>query len=216
MKVFIYIFIPIIMFGLNLAGCDADKDNPVRPESAFTMNEFPMDVNTRWKYSVQDTIAGIFDTIDVLIFDSTRFPDSHYATVWFFEGYENSYGRDCVSIFGDTLKFFHDRSSVADRYLVFPIDVGKRWEFDHTIGFDSVLVVAKESINVPFGELTAYHIHSETYPRVMDAFRHSDIWLAPGIGLIRADYASGTLAGEHHETRELIEFLPPKEQYQFP
>lgn len=210
MKSFAVLFIPMLLIGLNFAGCDAEKDNPVQQESAFTISDFPMDVDTRWKYSVYDTVAGTYDTVDVLVFDSTRFPEDHYATVWLYEGHEYSYGRDCVSIFGDTLKFFHDRSGVADRYLVFPIEVGNGWDFEYGAGHDFVRVVAKESIDIPFGELTAYRIHADTYPIVIDAGRSSDIWLAPGIGLVRADYVQVTIAGEHHEIWELIEFQPSR------
>lgn len=210
MKTTCFLFISIIMIWLALAGCDVNKKNPVQQESAFTMSEFPMDVYTRWTYSVHDTITGTYDTVDVLIFDTTHFPEEHYATVWLFSGLVNSYGRDCVSIFGDTLKFFHNRSSVADRYLVFPIEIGNGWGFSHNAGYDSDVVVTEEPVSVPYGEMTAYRIHCETTPLALDLIRFSNIWLAPGVGLVKAEYASGFRIVDHYEIWELIEFRPPK------
>ena len=210
MKTIRILFISSIILWLTFAGCDSDRKNPVQQESAFTMYEFPTDIYTVWKYSVHDTVTGTYDTVDVLVFDSTRFPDDHYATVWLFEGLQNSYGRDCVSIFGDTLKFFHDRSSVADRYLVFPIETGNGWGFNYSAGYDSDLVIAEEPISVPYGEMTAYRIRCETYPLALDLIRYSNIWLAPGIGLVRAEYVKGFRIVEHCEIWELLEFRPPK------
>jgi hypothetical protein len=200
----------IAILGLALSGCSDDVCNPVNHTSIFGMDAFPMDIGALWKYSVHDTVADTYDTVDVIIFDSTRFPDDHYATVWMYAGVNYITGRDCVSIFGDTLKFFHDRSSVADRYLVFPLELGNGWGFNHSAGHDTDFVDAKEIVDVPYGQVTAYRIRSNTFPLALDPIRFSNIWLAEGIGIVRAEYAWGFRIVEHYEIWELLEFRPSR------
>jgi hypothetical protein len=210
MKTICFLFISIIMLWVTFAGCDTDKENPLQQKPAFTMSEFPMDVYAKWRYSVHDTVADTYDTVDVFVFDSTRFPEEHYATVWLFSGFVNSYGRDCVSHFGDTLKFFHDRSGVADRCLVFPIEVGNIWEFDYNLDHIVDKVVGKENVETPYGEMSAYRIRSDTYSPILDQFAYSELWLVPDVGLVRAEYTSGFRVVERHEIWELLNYWPPK------
>jgi len=210
MRAFRISFVFVAILGLALAGCGDDDCIPVNHTSVFGINDFPMDIGAMWKYSVHDTVAGTYDTVDVVVFDSTRFPENHYATVWLYAGINYVTGRDCVSIFGDTLKFFHDRSGVADRYLVFPIELGNGWGFDHSAGHDSDFVSAKEIVDLPYGRVTAYRIRSKTDSPALDAIRFSNIWLAEGIGIVRAEYAWGFRFVEHYEIWELLEFRPSR------
>lgn len=201
-------FIFVALIGLVIAGCSDEDTIPVNHTSVFSIADFPMDVGVTWKYSVHDTVADTYDTVDVVVFDTTRFPDDHFSTVWLYSGINYISGRDNVSIFGDTLKFFHDRSSVADRYLVFPIELGNGWGFDHSAGHDTDFVDAKEIVDVPYGQMIAYRIRSNTTPLALDLIRFSKIWITEDVGVVRAEYASGFRIVDHYEIWELIEFRP--------
>jgi len=203
-------FVFAVLLGLALAGCSDDDTNPVNQTSAFTMDKFPMNIGATWKYSVRDTVADLYDTVDVVVFDTTRFPDDHFSAVWLYSGINYISSRDNVSIFGDTLKFFRDRSSVADRYLVFPIELGNGWGFNHSAGHDTDFVDAKEIVDVPYGQVTAYRIRSNTFPLALDLIRFSKVWVAEDIGIVRAEYASGFRIVDHYEIWELLEYRPSR------
>ncbi len=203
-------FVFVALLGLALAGCGDDDIISVNHTTVFTSNNFPMSIGSTWTYSVRDTVADTYDTVDVVVFDTTRFPDNHFSAIWLYSGINYISGRDNVSIFGDTLKFFHDRSSVADRYLVFPIELGNGWGFNHSIGYDTNFVDAKEIVDVPYGQLTAYRIRANTSPLMLDAIRFSKIWLTEDIGIVRAEYATGFRIVEHYQIWELLEYRPSR------
>jgi hypothetical protein len=196
----------VALLGLAVAGCSDDDTNPVNHISVFSMANFPMDIGVTWKYSVHDTVADTYDTVDVVVSDTTRFPDNHFCAVWLYSGVNYISSRDNVSIFGDTLKFFRDRSSVADRYLVFPIELGNGWGFNYSAGHDTDFVDAKEIVDIPYGQMAAYRIRSITAPLALDVIRFSNIWITEDVGIVRAEYASGFRVVEHYEIWELIEF----------
>jgi len=198
----------VIICICTFIGCTDNDANPFQQLSVFTMDDYPMGIGARWTYSLHDTVADTRDTIDVLIYDSTRFPDDHYATVWIIGDLGDAYDLDFVSLFGDTLKFYRNRSGVPDRYLVFPIGVGNSWGFDNYAGHDTNIVAAKETVDVPFGVMTAWRIDNETFPAPLDLIRYSSIWLVPDVGLVRAEYTEGFRIVERHVVWELIEYLP--------
>ncbi len=198
------------LLALGVAGCSDDDTIPVYHAPVFSMADFPMGIGVTWTYSVHDTVADTYDTVDVVVSDTTRFPDDHFSAVWLYSGINYISSRDNVSIFGDTLKFFRNRSSVADRYLVFPMELGNGWGFDYSAGHDTDFVDAKEIVDVPYGQMTAYRIRSTTAPLALDLIRFSTIWITEDVGLVRAEYASGFRIVEHYEIWELIEFKPSR------
>jgi hypothetical protein len=198
-----------LIFAALWAGC-SDKKTPAGPASVFTIDRFPVSIGNQWIYSVRDTILGTIDTIRVMVFDTTTLPNGELATVWFYSDTGYRVHVNFVSIVGDTVKFYRDRSARPGRIFVFPIEVGKGWRLSRASGRDTSSVTAKEWVSTPLANFTAYRINTELMPLPLDVFEGSSVWLAPYIGFVKMEYFQGFRVMEKFEVWELLDYLPAR------
>jgi hypothetical protein len=196
-----------VLLVLLIIGC-SDDDNPVQSNPVFTMNQFPMAVGNKWVYTVVDTILQTADTVSVLAFDTTTLFNGEFANVWLITDTRYEMHIDFVSVVGDTVKFYRDRSSIPYRIYVFPIEVGQSWGFPWNIGWDNTEVTAYELVAVPFGDFNAFRIETNLTPMQLDTIEGSLVWVAPETGLVRMEYYSGFRIIESYEIWDLIDYIP--------
>lgn len=207
MKTYFYIVVISVTVLLFHVGC-SDDDNPVNSNSVFTMTEFPMAVGNKWVYKVNDTIQGTVDTISVLAFDTTTLFNGEFANVWIYTDTRYETHFDFVSVVGDTVKFYRDRSGVPNRILIFPIEVGNSWGLHRGIGWDTTQVTSYGTIEVPAGSFDAYRVDTDLIPMQLDAIEGSSVWISPNLGMVRMEFFSGFRVIDRYEIWELIDFLP--------
>ena len=183
---------------------DVTLSPPPRPTQH---SDFPSTIGMWWQYAVSHTPHGPFDdTVAVSIVDTTRMGDGRKATVWV----EQDHNRIDTSYVVDdhgTIKFF---SSQANGYVEaeYPnrFKLGYLWSRPDNC-YDTTRIVDIASITVPYSYFgTTYHLLRTWGIGCADNSGAVNVWLAPGLGIIKMDVRRITFTGLRVERRELIGF----------
>lgn len=199
------------------AGCD-DDDNPLIAVNKLTIDRFPTQIGTVWKYHRYDSVTNIQDTVTV-----TAKPDTVHdwcygigcgSSVIFEYHYSANDSTDIryVFIFDSTVAFMqpYEDTLFTEFLIEFPIEVGNGWNNGLTMA-DSSFVDKKELISPYNREIVYNSFHVERYiGNTFDYFKFQ-YWYVPDIGLAQYHiqiYTEG-LAIDVNESWQLIDFYEP-------
>lgn len=167
-------------------GC-GDQGLPTQPLPPLQIEDFPFQVGSHWVYHVVDSISGEMDTLDVLINYEEDRPTGERLTTWIFvsRGGRLDFGNQYVSILGDTVLFYLDRSMEAYQKIVFPLSAGKTWSHSTAAGSYGSVVQAAGTVATPLGIVHTFPVHTKLVPLPLDLISESTLMLAKDIGMVQ-------------------------------
>lgn len=181
-----YLF--IFLFGVIFLTCQTNT-------SSFQKNEifgqFPMAVGYTWEYSVQDTTFyfrfsdsmqvknGI---MQVKIIGKIEQENREVEYLWQYRFNGEVVDTLYVVPSGDSLFFYYDEGRVVKWMLVFPLQVGKSWEYNEC---DKYRVIRKEMFPLPIRSMEEVFVAQRQFMCEAEASLIEQFFIHPRIGLIR-------------------------------
>ena len=200
----VWLILAIIFLGLIIS-CSDNDDNITGSETVFSMDFFPMEVGSQWTYSVHDTILDTYDTVTFTIIDTTTV-FGEPGTVWVTVDRNYVPGIQFVTVVGDTVKIYYDRSAAPSRMLVFPLYLGNYWEFESVDGNEGCYVFRDSTISVTAGDFEAKGIVQSYVFEPFYGVRQNVAWLTPGVGLVKYEIIREGYTPETAEFWELLDY----------
>lgn len=194
---------------LMLTTC-SDQHNPVRSLPPIEIDQFPMTVGSRWLYSVEDTIQGLIDTVEVEIARVDDISSGQLTTIWHYHSRHNQIARadEYVTVLADTVYFQDERTRATYLKLVFPIVGGASWSDLQAVGAYETEVEVEVLTIVPAGKFQAFKVRTDVNPLALDLVLGSRFWLAPGVGFVKIEHIFGFRLVEQYQVWELLSFTP--------
>lgn len=188
----------------------SDRHNPVGPLPPIEIDQFPMTEGTRWLYSVEDTIQGLIDTIEVEIARVADTSSDQLATIWHYHSrnHQIATADAFVTVLADTVFFQDERTRDTYLKLVFPIFEGASWMYRQARGEYFTGVEGELQTKVPAGKFKAFKVRTALNPYALSFIQESRSWLVPGVGFVRNEHILGTLVITQYQVWELISYTP--------
>jgi len=183
-----------------ILSCEKDK-NPISSSS-----EVPMEIGSRWRYSIIDTAYDIYthnfevlyDTVDVKIIDTTVLPNGNIAKIWQYQ-FRDRIDSVFVAQSVDTLYFYWDTTYLFIKFaILFPLEVNKEWQ----ISFFDYKVFLTDTLFSPAGLFTDVFQIKEYPARIGNSFGTNEYSIVPDIGIVRYKYGiSVTITQINHKSK---------------
>ncbi len=170
------IFITLLLIVCGILGC-GDKNNPITGTSEFSIDKFPYEIGTVWKYQRVNNLTMHTDTLFIRINDTLRINSQleYRIKMKYAQLFLSPYFNKEEWIFsGDTL------SINAEPQLIFPLKVGSSWSTQN-IDYE---VITNESFSL-LGNNYANTFQVESISIDSSLIIESQYRYAPNIGLIQ-------------------------------
>lgn len=198
----------ILALAALIAGCSTDKStNPTIVPNA----DYPTAIGTQWVYERVNETWELLDTFTITIERDSIAPDNAHIYIAPVLRNGDLIQTRRLRVQADTLEWVISHLAgwyLLDRYVV-PFEIGDRWRvLDAYHAFDSMYVLDRDMVTVPFGTFTQAFVLSR---RMTDESSGEIIYqveqhFVPGYGMVRMVVNDM----DSEETWELLRFHSPK------